>query len=96
MLDDWTIRYELGDDGSVSKFYVNNVFTPADSFVVALDENDEMKFPERNAGKELMLFEGGTVIVGALNFEALRTTFSGAGAPANAIAGNAITLIPLQ
>lgn len=67
-LDDWTIRYELNADGSVSKLYIN-FDTLGDSFVVALDEKGEMRFPERVDGKEFMLLGGDDALVEALRVQ---------------------------
>lgn len=64
-LDDWTIRYELGADGSVSKLYIN-VDAPEDSLVVSLSADDVMTLPARVEGKEFMLLGGSAAIAGAL------------------------------
>lgn len=71
-LDDWTIRYELGADGSVSKLYIN-VDTPGDSVVVSLDASDVMVLPARVGGEEFMLLGGSAAIA-----EALRAKIEGA------------------
>ena len=71
-LDDWTIRYELGTDGRVSKLYIN-VDAPGDSVVVSLSADDVMTLPACVGGEEFMLLGGSAAIA-----EALRVKIEGA------------------
>lgn len=71
-LDDWTIRYELNADGSVSKLYIN-VDTPEDSLVVSLSADDVMTLPACVEGKEFVLLGRSAAIA-----EALRAKIEGA------------------
>jgi len=64
-LDDWTIRYELGANGSISKFYIN-ADTPGESLVVSLDASDVMVLPARVEDEEFVLLGGNAAIVEAL------------------------------
>ena len=70
-LDDWTIRYGLGADGSISKLYIN-ADTPGDSVVVSLDASDVMVLPAHAAGEEFMLLGGNAAIVEALRAAVVR------------------------
>lgn len=62
-LDDWTIRYELRDDGSVSKIYIDTNAPSDESFTVILDPNDEMQFPSLPEGGDFVLQCGDDAVV---------------------------------